>query len=1523
MAIRLDRERRAASTNRGAARLPPLSPAFLHEADAAYWAHRKIGERRDREYGGVIMKNPAGRYFATEPVPGDAIEFNLLKVLALSPEGYYQQPRGYTCVATYHSHPARHALIQQRNRSFDARMVKAFLGFFSGSDFTHDVDDREFFPAAYLSGPDGSLIRYAPSGSAAERSFALWIKAGKPTGNRVGVYGPFSEFVKKISTLGELSLIVPTSLWGGSIGKVPADWVVFEPFTSKAVTSQPLLTPVFARAEDAVGAALASSMVIPGRRTCGFVLKHSDADRYVATFALEEDLPLFSPQGRFPPMTRSGWALPAQYRLEAIYFRSSPSAADMPARESWLYDAFFTPGEVQAAITQANATLALQHERRGLQLYMQASDGALLKLKVPQTQNAIHAGVLEDTGTQAALADGSLSPRDYVRRVMAATELSVVKAGQLWRDVGPVTARSAVVAVSEAIILKASFLSANDAALHAHEVVGNRRAHYYGGYVLKGVDGGFFISEPRQSSVNAFDGRLFFPLGGAGPLIPPERYEVHGRYGSHPALSMIDRGWVDKRRWTQDEALTNLQAFSPEQIRSIILSRQVGYLSGAKDCLLAYTPTDTSAAPVFDNATGKPAEWVRQLAASGNLRVIEGNPLWGPRSVIGSSWTPHSKYEPRVGPPVYATYGAVFATADQAARDLHARVHGRNLETQDCFAFVLKHQDKAQYIASEVVCVDRANVLFKLNSLFAVAETNEYVFPKGFVLHALFRSQQWAPTGLNSSMGWLTKNFVTPAVMYIALYDSVRRGRDYNKGNNLPIYFSLLEGALLRYVPAPIQIGHGGQVESELEQTTQELTSGQKQARDFVQIWAKRGRLSVVRTSPRWDTLGPVSETWSGYEHITRRRLSPAFANADDAARYVAQMVGQGRKRAYGGVILRLANGLFAATEPLAVPPRGFTLDWIYPDQILAKGLYTVGSTIVARYSSVVEQEVPILLTATQKAIYTSMIPSAVLSSLMLREAHLKREYVIGPRGSVLSYHLSDSAAENQLKNQLTPRNLVRGDNADTVIEQQLRTGTLLPSDFVSQVARAGTLRVIEGSEVWGPSRQITAEFIANVERPAALLIRASLADPACSPIFTRPYDAVRHAQQGYTVGAQPAFGFLLKALNKAQYMVTLPLVRAHYADLKQVFPNGQLPQGYALEGLYLCASNEAIAEPGDDMVYSFQGPQAIANGLNFVNKPVNGRVLPLYLICADGALLRYRLTAPNVLYELMRRAPRDATQLLEGSQRVSEYVLSLVASGELDVRIPSRIWGRSGRVTAQWHSQQSPHGFSSNPYFHSFCGPLFADADDAARFAQKQLGPFAGKEYLGAVLVPPHTPGFVAIEPVEDVDGAQGEQSSLELFFWPNHSGFDLPPSHELYFYTIAALQAFYKAIPSTSSKVPLDIHLLANFVAVQDLRSYVEVLQRNLPAAKSCYLACRGGALLKYMPGFNSQETALLNPSLPSTPSQLVSQLRRFGTLSVLDSDSFWTRRGLLSEKWQFVVVPAEPDEDQVDFGRDKDEL
>lgn len=1960
MTINLSREERAASSNRGASRLPAVSPGFINEADAAYWAHKKIGARRDKEYGGVILRKYTGRYHATEPVPGKALQFDLREVLAVSADGLFEQPKGYTCVASYHSHPADHVLTQRANPEFDSKTVKAFLSFFSDGDFWHGVNNRDFFPAAYLSGPDGSLIRYAPSGSAQEFSFALWVKAGRPSNSKVALFGPFSTFVKKLSTLGTLSLIVPTALWGGSVGDVPADWVVFQPFSSGTPTPQPLFTGVFvevaaainacepvaaparqvsivikARGEGRVeyaisqpepapmlgwlagntlpplpsgwelhgmyvdsnpvpepypliqawlyqrfispldlamhiagyrrfskalpaasagslyirtrdaavlrygfsgsdaesqlfaqaadggvtdngiqallqaGTLLPQSFVrqvaeagqlsvertsniwdkagvvdkmwrpyskipepqlspsfitaddaacwahkligmrrdleyggvilkrghryyathpIPDRRAVfehglllakdsdgnfiapddysaeafyhshpitniaqakinypdnsddqlllrgnfysrpdlrfsfrnrafakvhylsgpddvllkyvssgsaleraydqelrgvedkaasdfessvvwklaeagelwvviphpvwggvrgristgwrirtpataqqqqpfftgsysqpehavkralllagpddtgakfGFVLKHKRENIYAATLAVPKSEPLFSPAGIFPKRRDGGLRLPSQFHLEAIYFSSWYETDEVAAREKWLASTFFTPAQIVAAARRARETLNVQDTVRGLSLYMHASDGALLVFKVPEatpTNELVKEdpeGDVHDNGAQAAMLVGSLSPRDYVRRVITATHLSVVQAGGLWRTVGAVDNRTGLLTSFYRATLSRDFLSARDAAVYAHEQVGNRRDRYYGGYVLKGEDGRFVITEPIESNDNPFFYTLFFPASNRGPLIPPEPYVLHARYGSHPELSMADPVPILRRNWTRDEALINQQVFSGNEMYSIIPDGRVAYLSAAPNCLLEYTPNKSSAETALlanvspqagtnslqqslDSGQIKPSDWVWRLAEAGDFKIILGNPLWGPRSVVYNDWSANYDYAPRTGALDYVIYGAVFASADEAARNLHGRVHGRNYPEEACYAFILKHKDEDQYIATEVVGATTAGELFNRSRVFKRTNQDDYQLPDGFVLYGLFRSQQWLHKKLKPSNKWLARFFVQPDVMYAALYEAKRGSAD-----SLPIYFSTHDGALLRYKPAPIDVTSGGTAETLVSEAQRALDSGIKKPLDFVREWSQKGLLHVIRISQFWDKTGLVSNAWAGYATLIARHLSPAFASPDDAARHVAALVGKVYRRAYGGVILKLVNGLYAATEPLVIPPQGLALNWIYPDHAVSTGLYPGGSTIVARYRSLVDQEVPLLLSITQKTIYKTMLPSAVLATLLNGDADFKREYVFGFGGSILSYQLSNSTAEDALKKRLAALDLAKDDYVDNLVEQQIRSGVLTPQDFVTTVAAAGELCVVKGGWFWGQARRITGAFTVPNTVPSPGDIRQIAFDSPCGPIFTRALDAVRYAQRMWTPQVDVAFGYVLKSVNKPLYMTTLALIRDNLADFKQVFVNGQLPQGYVLDGLYLCGSNAAIAPANDEVAQSFFAPQYIAKALNFISSARNGINLPLYLMCSDGALLKYVFPKTGSLYDFTSSAHLERTQLLGGALTVSDYVRRLARAGELSVRVTSEVWGRKEHVTRHWVPKQKPHAFADDPHFHSFCGPLFLYPDDAARYAQGLVAPFKGKQYLGAVLVPGETSGYVAIDPVEDQ--GTGTTSTLQLLFWIDHRGFDVPPANVLSTYKIAAVQSFYKAIASTTSFELIDKQLLENFVSKDDLRDYLAVVKSNAPDAVSCYLACRGGALLKYLPAFTPAETSLLAPGTAPDPSVLISRLKAQGSLTVLVSDAFWTRQGVLGEEWRVSEVQTEQQVDEFWYARDKDEL
>lgn len=96
----------------------------------------------------------------------------------------------------------------------------------------------------------------------------------------------------------------------------------------------------------------------------------------------------------------------------------------------------------------------------------------------------------------------------------------------------------------------------------------------------------------------------------------------------------------------------------------------------------------------------------------------------------------------------------------------------------------------------------------------------------------------------------------------------------------------------------------------------------------------------------------------------------------------------------------------------------------------------------------------------------------------------------------------------------------------------------------MTEVAKAGDLRVISGSVLWGPARLLVDTFVWNVEQPPAREIRQALADPPCSPLYTRAIDAVRALQLGSTTPAQLTFGYVLKSAKKQRYMATAPLAR-------------------------------------------------------------------------------------------------------------------------------------------------------------------------------------------------------------------------------------------------------------------------------------------------------------------------------------------------------------------------------------------
>ncbi|SDW01279.1 protein of unknown function [Pseudomonas syringae] len=449
--------------------MPALSAPFDHPDDAARYVHERIGNRRDREYGGFILVREDGKYVATEPMNGSQFSFDPNEVFPHNDqEGYVLYPHGHDDYAIYHSHPSLQAGLQEWPRSEQVTYPNSF----SAGDIYAVMIDQEICPATYLSGPDGSLIKYTLSGSAAER--ALFTRVAGPTGMpHLSMLSQVhkalqnltlmpSDLVRLLADAGNLEVLVPSPLWGRS-GKVPSDW---RPFPDQTLPSLPKVTPPavcepvwppkaltfsaeFTSADaaahyvhDRIGARIHSRII-------GCLLFNPVSRTYrVAEPILEDGYPVYAPCSVFHPDAYYRPALPDGYRIDGLYF----SSANLPAEgEGEAPRSFFDPDDLHRMFTYREKPakrpkgLPVRYGFDISAIYFSASDGALLGYSPSQSAEelqllrAVSRAYSGPESIQAQLAAGTMSTDDFARLVARAGYLRVLRTSEHWPDAGVVS----------------------------------------------------------------------------------------------------------------------------------------------------------------------------------------------------------------------------------------------------------------------------------------------------------------------------------------------------------------------------------------------------------------------------------------------------------------------------------------------------------------------------------------------------------------------------------------------------------------------------------------------------------------------------------------------------------------------------------------------------------------------------------------------------------------------------------------------------------------------------------------------------------------------------------------------------------------------------------------------------------------------------------------------------------------------------------------------------------------------------
>ena len=1538
-----------------------MSPAFITADDAARYLHERT-RAHDELRLGYVLQRADGLFVSTAAIGESALSRQLGLTFDGAIASQLVMPTGYRYAGfvalmksilneVMRGLPSRSAedvrLGKQLPLEDEAKLYLSTPMY----EFTSSIMvGGHGIPALYYSSPFGSLIKYECSNTQQERDFSGFIKDSLRV-KRVktqldGFDGSVVEMVRKMVRLGEFHVLVSSPVWGGSLGKLPSTWAPFQPFTAAAVVP-PAYSWVFQGADTA--AEYAHDQLSSGGGQLAFMLKSRQDEAFVVTrpISVQPGSPLFA-------WRQESNSLPVGYALHAACYASRPPLG-LKIAQHWLYESFLSPIDLAAAVAESR-----QPENRLHALYLSTRDGARLKYTFSgtalesQLYGVTPTGAVTDNGQLAALTAGQLTPQQYVLKVAAAGELTVQRTGTLWDVDGVVRAVWQPYARYPTLTMSPPFLSADDAARFAHEQVGSQRDVEFCGFILQTADQRYVATRPWPCRASGrFAGDSLLPVDHSATFIVPASYTLHGQYASCKAAALLARARMRRYGWSRDEAYVDWQLFTDADLRSLIGHRHwvsVAYLSCAEDALIAYDLSGSEAelallkslepgtqGSVMEQRRGRgelrPEAMVRKLAATG-LRIVLGSRLWGAAGVVTEHWRAFPAVQAHQTPEQVG-FGAFFASADEAARHAHSRVSRGYGSAQTCFAFVLKHMQKDEYLVSETVPSEQATPLFNLASLFATDDAGAYVYPSGFELHGFFYARRWMPELLPHDQQWLARHFLSSADL-LSGFEAAKRWRSVGSLATLPVYISTLDNALLKYqTPVSTRLFDAErQASGTFEDVHTLLASGRLTAQGFVTQVCTKSWLTVIIGNDCWDETGKLSVDWLPYADFNRRALGPAFFCQADAVRYAQARLGGQRETIFGGLILRRVDGLFVATEPVPVPSENFDPLWILPSEDVLQDRLAPGMKLVARYRSRCDTLPSFMLDTEELAVYRGMFSTEVLAKAFGSTHLWSHEYLLGLDGSLIGFSGSDIATDvlspqqkarialdrQTLQQHLVPSGQTPHDPHSNQAEQQLREGSTTPTEFVNQVLKAASMQVIQGSDVWGSAQELSVGWRTAHGYVAPEENNYALADRACGPVFSHIDDVARHLHGQAGDRSALTFGFIVKAAN-GHWMATLPV---NGQDLQfpkaRVWLRGQLPLGCSVQGLYVYAPARQPNELGASPIYrSFVNPTLLLAALTAVRKVSAGidTFLPLYLSCADKALLKY--SASRLIDDWTTYSGLQAyVKKLNGPFNEADYIRDVARHGTLEVLVVGAIWATQGRVSQRWTAHETSV-YTPGVNERIALGPLFSHADDAARYMLRRVSPTPGKAWMAAVIENSTASTFLVTDPVDD----SGPTVEVGLRMSTSSCGRLLggvvnlrePKASPKYpeGYRLMGIQQLYK-VDDTREQIA-DRHeeaLAANFIARKEIRFFVEMFKTDNVTGARYYFTARNGALLMYLPSYVEAEGKLLREDWPyhltDRPSQAISTLANFGKLYILEPDKFWQPRGQVGGRLLMALRKAD---------------
>ncbi|MHA6575130.1 DUF4329 domain-containing protein [Pseudomonas yamanorum] len=616
---------------------PIYSPEFISADDAAVYVSLQIGDLRDREYGGLIFKR-GDRFIATAPLPGSATSFDATRVFP-SAGGHPQRvPEGLKLVGLYHSHP-------------DLLDAPLNTNFFSTSDIYAAITYKQSFGCFYLSNPDGSLLKYS-AGDTQEAS-ALLALVAPPTDDPAAPSllqhelneGRYSReaFVRSVAESGHLQVVLGSDLWEAG-NKVSPRWQAGAPHSDLIPPQH--LGPCFRTQEDAMrwltGYAPWSA---EHTLSVGLILRNDLNETYAPLYATPLHDAGFAPDSLLPANALGVGELPIGHSISAFYFASLANRT-----EGGLLT---LNGDNRFISTQLMfAVLSKLSQNRALTAYVVTKEAAILKYTAgdSETRQALLADLMPFGGPRSplhqALANGTMSETQFIQRVAAAGELSVVHADGSWPSRGIITANwtPSTRKLDKPLIWRLGPLftasdDAVDAAINpANAMIGIVLRHaqlraYATGLLTSGPTLNYSLSGVVDIQVSrrlplpegyVFDGLYFYP-GATGDHSYPQADEIFHPEALTYFFMLIAQGFeLTHAYWATPYGALIKYSSRGSREEDALISQLSAPASGQPGRLLAAL---TSGRATIEQLIGL-------LARSGELTVLRVGGIWQQRGVL-------------------------------------------------------------------------------------------------------------------------------------------------------------------------------------------------------------------------------------------------------------------------------------------------------------------------------------------------------------------------------------------------------------------------------------------------------------------------------------------------------------------------------------------------------------------------------------------------------------------------------------------------------------------------------------------------------------------------------------------------------------------------------------------------------------------------------------------------------------------------------------------------------------------------